>query len=1114
MPLEETSVIPLYDSLLSLLERGADNPRKDLFAMRPILRELFGLLTANELQFFSTTFAQWSYLCDKYEVPAHLVAEINAFRRFAAKLAKDRDLECTHGDVLAVVKSIAEAIFFFSDINIPAELSKYFAESHSLRHNVFHVEETLALLRVIVRFCSNIEEHNGRKRIILHGESEEYGVVKVALYDRHTEIADLIWTGATLHITELIKAKNTPSGFYSTSASLIVIEPDILIDVTDVAECFQQNGANPLLYFLKKFSAGDTSLAAFSGTLINTCFDELLHNPDADFEKIFRSALAIKPIQTLYALGDNPTALTDLLASVREQFDKLSALLPTLHYDNFSVEPTFISPIYGLQGRLDLLLEYDDPKRKTVIELKSGKPPAATLTFAMQGRPSVQTGMWINHLIQTTCYNLLLDSAYQGRTGDSQVLYSRAAEFPLRNAPNISQNKQDALILRNRIIAIEHEIIERKFSFLKNISLEKFGIRPDFKQNEVLDFSKFYSGMIPLERTYFQAFLSFLMREQYAGRTGTANHSSNGFASLWRDSLEEKEQSFSVLAHLELLSEESDFSKFYLTFRRTEETAQVSSFRIGDIAVLYPIGGGSPVEGQMIKASIRELSPERITISLRNKQIHREFFSDDKKWAVEGDQIESGFVTLYRSLVAALKSPYHKRSAILGLRAPEFDTLPELDIPNLHPEQKNLLARAIASKDYFLLQGPPGTGKTSVMLRNLVEHLFTKTDETLLVLAFTNRAVDEICSAIKRISAGLPFLRLGSKETTEHPDKLLSVIAHEIPIEELKVLLDTTRIIVSTVSSVNSNPEILKLKKFSTAIIDEASQLIEPQIIGILAAVNRFILIGDEKQLPAVVVQNERGAAVKSENFSEIHLTDLRISLFERLLRCCTANGWTDGFGMLTRQARMHNDIQSFPSKLFYDRRLKPMNDWQHSEYNSKDMFADLPDNTADEGYSLSADIIKKIRTKRMLYIPSKREHRPKVHRGEAEIAAATIVHIAKWYGDGFTSSTLGVITPFRAQIAEIYSLLPTELRLLVTIDTVERYQGSERDIIILSCAVSHAAQLRAAQSLVEIGDTLIDRKLNVALTRARQQFILIGCEEILRESVLYRELLEYIEGV
>lgn len=1112
--LEENTAAPLYDSLLSLIESQADNHRKDIFALRPILRELLGLLTADELQFFSTAFAQWSYITDKYTVPADLSAEINSFRRFVARLAHDRTLDCTREDILSSAKSIADAIFFFSKVDIPPKLSEYFVEVHQLSRPIFRTADTVHLMRVIVKSCGEVEQHTTRKRIILNCEAEEFGSVKIALYDRLLETASFIWTGATLHITELVRAKNTPTGFYSTSSTLVILEPDILMDVTDIAECFQQNGTNPHLYFLKKFSAGETSLAAFSGTLVNNCFDELLNNPDAGFEKIFRSSLAVKPLQTLYALGDNPSSLSELQGSVAEQFATLRELLPSLHYDKFSIEPTFISPIYGLQGRLDLLLEYDDALRKTVIELKSGKPPSPNISFILPGRPSVQTGMWINHLIQTTCYNLLLDSAYKGRTGDSQVLYSRAVDFPLRNAPNIPQNKQDALLLRNQIIAIEHEIIERKFTFLKNISLDNFGVMPSFKQDEVLEFSNFYTGLTPLERTYFQAFFSFLMREQYAGRTGTeGNRSSNGFASLWRDSLEEKELNFSVLAHLELLPEESDFTKFYLTFRRTDATAQVSSFRVGDIAILYPIGDTSPVEGQIIKASIRQLSPEQITISLRNKQLHREFFTKAKAWAIEGDQIESGFTTLYRSLAAALKSPHYKRSVIMGLRAPEFSNLPELDIPRLHSEQKELLARALAAKDYFLLQGPPGTGKTSVMLRNLVEHLFNTTDETLLVLAFTNRAVDEICSALKRISEDFPFLRLGGKETSEHPDKLLSVIAHEISIEELKLKLEQTRVIVSTVSSVNSNPEILKLKRFSTAIIDEASQLLEPHIIGILAAVNRFILIGDEKQLPAVVVQNERGAAVHNSHLDEIHLTDLRVSLFERLLKCCISNGWTDGYGMLTRQARMHADIQHFPSVMFYDGRLEPMNDRQYSDYTIENSLSQHSPTFANENiYSLSPNVIEKLNTNRMIYIPSKREHRPKVHRGEAEIASAIITHIASQYGEEFTASTVGVITPFRAQIAEIYALLPPKLRTKVTIDTVERYQGSERDIIILSCAVNHTSGLRAAQSLVEIGELLIDRKLNVALTRARQQFILLGCEEILWESVLYRALLEYIE--
>ena len=151
--------------------------------------------------------------------------------------------------------------------------------------------------------------------------------------------------------------------------------------------------------------------------------------------------------------------------------------------------------------------------------------------------------------------------------------------------------------------------------------------------------------------------------------------------------------------------------------------------------------------------------------------------------------------------------------------------------------------------------------------------------------------------------------------------------------------------------------------------------------------------------------------------------------------------------------------------------------------------------------------------SKRLIYLPSEREHRPKVHYGEAECVAELITFLSGTYGENFTSQTVGVITPFRAQIAEIVRRIPQELRSKVTIDTVERFQGSEREIIILSCAVNHTTQLQSIQSLVLINGELVDRKLNVALTRARRQFILLGCEEILSESALYRALIEHIRG-
>ncbi|MBK9247132.1 MAG: AAA family ATPase [Ignavibacteria bacterium] len=1108
----------IYQSLISICESELDN-RDKLLGLSQIFREVLKHLTETELQFFTGEFAQWSFLCDKFNVPQNISSEINGFRRFSAHIAKNSTATCSNTDILACTKAITTSVSFFSSIPIPSNLSDLWINNPDLSVQFARKRpaDTVPSVRAVVLSIGNAELQNDRKQLIIQCESDELGRIKIAFYDRYLELESLLWVGAIIHCTDMVGSKVSQNSFYTTGSTLVILEPDILIDVTDVAECFQSNGINPMLYFLKKFSPGTTSLAALAGTLVNSCFDELLHNYECNFDEIFDAALRVKPLQVIHAVGNSPDAVNELRGMVRQQFENLRALLPTLQYDIFSVEPTFLSPMYGLQGRLDLLLEYADVHRKTVIELKSGRAPLPTASFGFADKHTIKTGMWINHLIQTTCYNLLLDSAFPGRTGDSQVLYSRTIDYPLRNAPNIPQNKRDSLMLRNTIISMEHQIIERQFSLLRKITPESFGPKPDFKQSEIVEFSHFYSSLTPTERTYFQAFYSFLLREQYASRTGSEGRGGqSGFAALWRDSLAEKEANFSVLSHLELLPDESDFTNFYLMFRRTELTAQVSSFRIGDIAILYSLneqGEARPVEGQIIKASVRNITTDRIAISLRNKQLNAEFFTTDKSWILEPDQIESGYNALYRALMTALKTPERKRNILLGLQAPSFGTLPEVNFPGLHPEQKLLLARAISSEDYFLLQGPPGTGKTSVMLRSLVEFLHDSTEETLLVLAFTNRAVDEICTALKKIRPDFPFIRLGSKETSEHPDRLLSSIAQDKTIEELAQIVKHTRIIVSTVSSVNANPEILHIKQFTTAIIDEASQLLEPQIIGILAVVDRFILIGDEKQLPAVVVQNERGAIVNSPHLEQIHLTDLRISLFERLIRICTQNGWIQGVGMLVRQARMHNSIQNFANKFFYDSKLEPMNPWQSEVFSTGNMFptAHIPNHSLRS--PLPSKLSEEIFRKQLIYLSSEREHRPKVHYGEAQQAAELITTIAEIYGDKFTNQTVGIITPFRAQIAEIVRHTDSQLRSKVTIDTVERFQGSERDIIILSCAVNHIAQLQSIQSLVTINGVLIDRKLNVALTRARRQFILLGCEEILRESMLYRELIEHIRA-
>ena len=146
----------------------------------------------------------------------------------------------------------------------------------------------------------------------------------------------------------------------------------------------------------------------------------------------------------------------------------------------------------------------------------------------------------------------------------------------------------------------------------------------------------------------------------------------------------------------------------------------------------------------------------------------------------------------------------------------------------------------------------------------------------------------------------------------------------------------------------------------------------------------------------------------------------------------------------------------------------------------------------------------------RILFIPLQQEQGTKVHKQEAARVNKILNTIARVYGSDFNKETVGVITPYRAQIGEISSKLPENLRKLVTVDTVERFQGSEREIIIISFAVNHPKQLQNLQALTL--DREVDRKLNVALTRAKAYLIILGRPDILGRREHFRQLIEFIK--
>ena len=422
-----------------------------------------------------------------------------------------------------------------------------------------------------------------------------------------------------------------------------------------------------------------------------------------------------------------------------------------------------------------------------------------------------------------------------------------------------------------------------------------------------------------------------------------------------------------------------------------------------------------------------------------------------------------------------------------------------------------MVLRSRQARDLFLIVGPPGTGKTSYgMLLTLQEELQSSNSRVLLA-AYTNRAVDEACS--KLLEANIPFLRIGSADGCDAACRpyLMDEQLRGLDADAARRRLLATRVVAGTVSTLARRDSLFALLRFSLAIVDEASQILEPQLLPLLSALHgtesaiaRMVMIGDPRQLPAVVQQPVTASAVDDTLLQGIGLHDCRASLFERLLRrygtdpLCTF--------MLTRQGRMHRDIAAFPSRWFYDGQLDvvplPHQTAVTAAGDSRVMFYDVPAPKSNPGVVES----------------------PKVNVAEARAIAVFAVDVYETVAATFSAErTLGIIVPYRNQISAIRSQIEAECRRRhisgsplegVSIDTVERYQGSQRESIIYGFTVMHRWQLAflTGNVFTDEAGNVVDRKLNVAMTRARSKLILVGNSALLERIVTFRRLIDDVK--
>lgn len=888
----------------------------------------------------------------------------------------------------------------------------------------------------------------------------------------------------------------------------VILLPDFLIDVTAIAECYNYNGVNPKLHFIRKLMPSGTTDSLFIGLCANTFLDELVFRPNLEFNVLTPLLFKISPLY-LAALSDDKVVelvnqakihyhnILDFVRNYREgRPEELQRAL---------IEPSYCSPTHGLQGRLDLYIDSED--NRSIIELKSGK------LFREN-----KYGINQSHYIQTLLYDLLVrKNEKSDKDVRAFILYSRLEGDRLRFAPPVRSLQLDALMTRNRILTMEY-----RFSLIDangNDPTDVFGLCEELISDgqtgyiaQNLHFlHNTLKALTAVELKYLKAYTGFVAREYFTSKSGLMrDRNTTGQAALWLNTAEEKAEDHLIMAGLLPESVELTGRDTLVTFRKSPMTDLLADFRTGDIVVLYAPDdeGNLRWEGsQLFRGTLVENNSYEVTIRLRARQNRKDLIYADRHWNMEKDVIDSGIAGQFRSLISWAASDTYNRKLLLGMVPPaKPERLIEIADRELSPYHRELLERALSAPDYFLLWGPPGTGKTRYMVKNLIRLIIANTERPLLVLAYTNRAVDELCTAIESIGPEYreQYIRIGSRYGTDPAfvgnllDEKLVDIANR---KQLLELLHSRRIIIGTASALLGKTELFNLLSFEWALIDEASQILDPQIIELLSYVPKFIMIGDHKQLPAVVTQHRGRCLVTDGEMNGCGIFDLSQSLFERLYLRAMQQGWDWAYGVLHRQGRMHSDIMAFPARHFYDNRLETLFDHQAAP--------DYLKAVTEAGHSgCKAELSQR----RILFLDVKQENRgfQKMNDAEAALIRGILLDLHDLYrecGRRLEDATIGIITPFRAQIVNISTLIESlPFQPDITVDTVERFQGGARDIIILSMVVSSPSH---ASSIISANIEGIDRKMNVALTRARERLIMIGNREVLEQLEYYREFVQ-----
>ena len=554
-------------------------------------------------------------------------------------------------------------------------------------------------------------------------------------------------------------------------------------------------------------------------------------------------------------------------------------------------------------------------------------------------------------------------------------------------------------------------------------------------------------------------------------------------------------------------------------FRNADEDTD-HNFEYGKPLMFFSINGDKP-HYYNISANVSYVDGNRMLVVLPSAD------SAASLMQVEGLGVQLSFdETSYRAMFDALDRVIKANNGRLAYLRDLFASkvpaatfsFSDISLPWLNATQQHAVNEVLRAKDVAIVHGPPGTGKTTTLVEAINETLARESQ--VLVCAQSNMAVDWISEQL--VDRGINVLRIGNptrvndkmlgftyeRRFEAHPDysqlwairkairelrmqrkgrtenwhqkmDRLRSRATELEISINADLFGQARVIASTL--VGASNKILDGQHYSTLFIDEAAQALEPACWIAIRRANRVILAGDHYQLPPTV---KSIAALKA---------GLGKTLMERIV-----DSKPEVVTLLDTQYRMNEEIMRFSSSWFYDGKVKAAPITAHRGILDYDTPIEWVDDVANDDETVGETFVG--------------ETFGRINKVEArqvmELLQAYFEKIGKQRILD-ESIDVGIISPYRAQVQYLRHLIKKEtffkpFRHLLSVNTVDGFQGQERDIIIVSLVRSNNDG--------QIGFLRDLRRMNVAMTRARSKLIIIGDHETLAHHEFYKKLYEYIK--